>query len=1389
MFRILSILLLLMPGTFWAQLQDTFDDGDFTTNPAWSGATENFIVNASGRLQLNDLAPVLTQSALSTPLAVSNIGGLEWRFKVAQGFAGSDNNHSRIYLTSSGASPSYTANATAGVQGYYLKLGEAGSADVIKLFLDNGSTTTLLASGTTVIASSFDLHIKVIRALDGTWSVFADPSGGENFALECTVVETSFSSANHFAVVCTYTSSNADNFEFDDFYIGPEVVDTEPPTIVSVTATSETTLEVILNEAIDGNSITSTSQFNVTGGVQPSAWEVDADNAAVVYLTFATAFPANTPLTLTITNITDVLGNAGASLTGDFIWTVVVPANYRDVVFNEVLADPTPVVGLPEAEFVELYNRTAAAVNLDGWVLTNSTTDRVLTSYILPAGGYVVLCNSTEASNFTQALGIVSFSALTNGGDSLTLKDPNGAVIDVLDYSIDWFATATKADGGWSLEQINPDYPCGNSAGNWAESEAPAGGTPGLVNSVLNTTPDDQAPSIVEVSALNASTIAITFSESIDTTGWSMNNVPMTPINQIVTTAWSTDAQTLFCVTQSPLDEQTEYSFGINPIADCYGNTMPSMPIVLLLGSAPVAGDIRFNEIYADPDASSPLPNAEWLELFNTTDSYLRINELVFNGQLLSGAPIMPGGYLLMTDASSAPAFAAYTGRVMYLESFPTLTNSGMSLELQHTDGTTIDQVTYALDWYNDPNKDDGGWSLEMINPSLPCSGSNNWSASGAVEQGTPGAVNSIFENSPDTEAPTIVSVAPIDATHFTIQFSEIMNPASWTGSGFEILPFNGVNAGVWNADNTALACTAISPLDPSTSYSFVLNGFEDCSGNALSNAPFEFILGAIPTPEDLLITEIMCDPSPSQGLPEAEYIEIYNRSSNDLNLFGLSINGGLVEASFLLAPQAYVMVADIDNELTFLFYTAPKIFVDGFGDLTNSGETIQILDATENTLHEVTYSDEWYNDNAKNDGGWSLEMINPNDPCSDGGNWRASVSSNGGTPGQINSVFDDSPDEIAPVLQAIYVPSDSEVILDFDEPIDASALSNATIRINGGTAQALQANLWSSDISILAVQVDQMTIGVIYSFELLGISDCWGNYAENIAGRFAAPESPEAGDLVINEILYDPYDNGSKFVELYNVSSKTLSLGGWQLNDLSGGEVSSPNTVTALDLLLFPGEYVVLTEDTAGILNYYPRAKSNRILEIDDLPDYTSDDMVILMLPDSTICDQVAYTSDYHYPLLDETKGVSLERIDPLRPSDDATNWHSASSSDDYATPGYLNSQYFALTADDATLTVEPETFSPDNDGYHDQVVFGYQMPSEGYTGTLHIYDSEGRMVRRLMTNTLLGREGSISWDGINEDRQKAAIGIYVVYFEAFNTTGDTQHLKTTCVLAHPLN
>jgi hypothetical protein len=270
---------------------------------------------------------------------------------------------------------------------------------------------------------------------------------------------------------------------------------------------------------------------------------------------------------------------------------------------------------------------------------------------------------------------------------------------------------------------------------------------------------------------------------------------------------------------------------------------------------------------------------------------------------------------------------------------------------------------------------------------------------------------------------------------------------------------------------------------------------------------------------------------------------------------------------------------------------------------------------------------------------------------------------------------------------------------------------------------------------------------------------------------------------------LFDPYEGASKFVEVYNRSEKNISLANWKLNDLTSGEVGSMNEITTLGIMLYPGEYLVLTESKSGVSEYYHQSSSNRLFAIADLPDYTSDDMVILLMPDSSICDAVAYNSDYHYPLLDDTKGVSLERIQADRDSDDATNWHSAASTVGYATPGYRNSQSMPTAITESSFGVNPSTFSPDNDGFNDQVQFNYTLDSEGFTGNLRIYDSEGRLVRKLMQNELLGREGTISWDGINDDRQKAGLGIYVIYFEVFNTQGKKEIHKETCVLAHLLN
>jgi hypothetical protein len=114
-----------------AQLQDDFSDGDFTTAPSWAGMNENFVVT-NGELQLNDLAPVTTQSYLSVSSVLANLSNKEWRFRIRQSFSGSDSNQSRVYLTSDGSVLQYSGNGSAGVSGYFLKFGEGLSADVIR---------------------------------------------------------------------------------------------------------------------------------------------------------------------------------------------------------------------------------------------------------------------------------------------------------------------------------------------------------------------------------------------------------------------------------------------------------------------------------------------------------------------------------------------------------------------------------------------------------------------------------------------------------------------------------------------------------------------------------------------------------------------------------------------------------------------------------------------------------------------------------------------------------------------------------------------------------------------------------------------------------------------------------------------------------------------------------------------------------------------------------------------------------------------------------------------------------------------------------------------------------------------------------------------------------
>ena len=284
-------------------------------------------------------------------------------------------------------------------------------------------------------------------------------------------------------------------------------------------------------------------------------------------------------------------------------------------------------------------------------------------------------------------------------------------------------------------------------------------------------------------------------------------------------------------------------------------------------------------------------------------------------------------------------------------------------------------------------------------------------------------------------------------------------------------------------------------------------------------------------------------------------------------------------------------------------------------------------------------------------------------------------------------------------------------------------------------------------------------------------------------------PEQGSANDLVINEVLFDPYTGGSDFVELYNNSDKYINLENWKLANLENDSIDNYKIISDVPYLLRPQEFVLLSVNTASVKQFYFNAHEDVFLQMASLPTYSNDEGNVYLINNlDEVVDAFSYDEDMHFALLNSVDGVSLERIDYNRPTNDKTNWHSASEAVGFATPGYENSQYLEAETG-SEITISPESFSPDNDGFDDVVNIAYQFNESGYVANVIIYDSKGRLTKNLVKNEYLGTQGTFSWDGIDENNEKAAIGIYIIYLEVFSESGDVKKFKKPCVVAGRLN
>jgi hypothetical protein len=581
-------------------------------------------------------------------------------------------------------------------------------------------------------------------------------------------------------------------------------------------------------------------------------------------------------------------------------------------------------------------------------------------------------------------------------------------------------------------------------------------------------------------------------------------------------------------------------------------------------------------------------------------------------------------------------------------------------------------------------------------------------------------------------------------------------------------------------------------PLSCSAEQSVVLTGLKDKAGNRMNDTTIlvSYCPGEV---FDVLITEIMADPDPPVKLPNMEYLELYNRSNSTLELenWTLLLGSDIKKLPcFVLAPDSFLMLCTAKGCGNF-----GKSCLDILSsyDLNNSGEYVGLINAKGKLIHWVHYSDEWYKDDLKKSGGWSLEMIDTANPCSGEVNWEASTDVRGGSPGMKNPVNGTIEDNLVFDYEKIFIPNDSSIRLYFNKALDTEALVPDWFQVDNGKGFPIKLTVDELEHTYIDIGFQSVfSNGITYNLQISpSLKSCAGNeLGQQMVLPFSIPAQIEKGDVIVNEVLFDALPGTQEFVEVYNQSDKYLQSSDIKFSyHATGGDYENTYSLGNYPFLIAPKSFVVAANSVEGFKEHYDIPDWHSLNKVESFPALGNDEGCVAILnPSLEVLDEFCYSAKMHMPELVNKSGVSLERIRYNSPTQDASNWHSAASTSGFATPGAENSQYLDEELTDSEVSLEFEIFSPDNDGYKDVEVIQYKLDQPGYVANIMVFDASGRRVRLIANNKPVGTEGSFTWDGIEDNGRMAATGIYLIYTELHHNSGTVKKFKNTCVLGGEL-
>ncbi|TDH24049.1 hypothetical protein EXU57_16335 [Segetibacter sp. 3557_3] len=647
----------------------------------------------------------------------------------------------------------------------------------------------------------------------------------------------------------------------------------------------------------------------------------------------------------------------------------------------------------------------------------------------------------------------------------------------------------------------------------------------------------------------------------------------------------------------------------------------------------------------------------------------------------------------------------------------------------------------------------------------------------------------------PDIVPPFILNVISTSRNSVDILFSEALDPATAQtpacyAAGSSSMP---VTASRDQLNAALIHLVFATSFTSGATTVLTVNGLKDLAGNTLVTGTSTFVYYE-PRRYDVVIHEVLPDPTPVVGLPDAAFIELRNTSPYPINLQGWKIRSGTTTSgnfpAYSLKPDSFVIITSTTAVSKYHSY-GPALGLVSFPSLASSAGGLVLMTKEDLTMHAISYDQQWFQNPVKSNGGWSLEMIDPKNPCTGAGNWRASTDSRGGTPGARNTVEATNADVRPPKLLQATAADSLSIQLLFDEPLDsANASVIANYLLDEGVGLAVSAEPIGPLFTSVTIKLAKpMVREKRYTITVNNVTDCSANPLSG-SGMVSVglPSVADTMDVVVNEVLFNPKAGGHDFVEIYNRSKKIIDIKDLYIagRATSNGALAGLKQLQPQSRLFFPGEFLCISEDGDAVKRDYATTNPNQFVDIATMPSYPdANGTVVLLNNQGTIIDEFSYDEKWHFDLLNNTEGISLERIDYNAATRLRSNWFSAAATSGYATPAYQNSQYRADLSPPGNLSIEPKVFSPDQDGTDDFTTIKIVMGEPGYMANIKVFDASGRLVKVIAANALLSASASFRWDGLNDKMKKVPVGAYVLLAEVFNLNGKKKAFKNAIVVA----